>query len=168
MEKIDGKTFIKLNIILINKLNINDIITNEKGDLIIKLYNKIYKSIENSENINVNYINHLLLNNTKDSDIELFKKFIKIKNIYTIKKIIHSNDFNIFIKKLSGELDIKYNKNIHEILTKGIYKLLIKTSDQFRGCWEIVDYNNNTIKIKIIEPEHIEYIKKYIKIKLSK
>ena len=166
--KKDYKEFIKSNIPQIKKLNIDSDLTIDKCESIYKLYNKIYKNIEDSDKLNVNDINHIILNYSKeDSDIELFKKFIKTKNLFVIKKIVNSDTWNSYIDKLNKELNLsKANKKTEYILSKGVYKLLTKTVDQFRGCWEIVEYNGNVKKIEIIEPEHIDFLKKYLKIKL--
>jgi len=161
--KKDYKNFLKTNTEQIKKLDIDTDLTKEKCKSIYKLYNKIYKSIENSENLNVNDINHIILNYSKeDSDVELFKKFIKIKNTYLIKKIIQSELWKPFITKLNTE--INPTKKIHDLIAKGVYKLLINSIDQFRGCWEIAEFNNDKLKkIEIVEPEHYEFLKKYIK-----
>ena len=164
--KKEYKDFIKINADQIKKLNIEADLTKEKCNLIYKLYNKIYKTIETSEQLNVNDINHIILNYSKeDSDVELFKKFIKIKNLYLIKLIIRSDLWNPFIFKLNKELNLtKQNKEIDYILSKGVYRLLIKSVEQFRGCWEIAEFNNNKLKkIEILEPEHFEFLKNYIR-----
>jgi len=161
--KKEYKNFIKTNIEQIKKLDIETNLTKEKCKLIYKLYNKIYKSIENSEVLNVNDINHIIINYSKeDPNVELFKKFIKIKNLYLIKKVIQSNLWEPFILKLNSE--INPNKQIKHLLSKGVYKLLINSVNQFRGCWEIAEFTNDKVKkIDIVEPDHIEFLKKYIK-----
>jgi len=160
--------FIKTNIEQIRNLKIEEDLTKKKCDSIYKLYNKIYKTIETSEHLNVNDINNMILNNSnEDLDIELFKKFIKIKNLYLIKLIIKSDLWNSYISKLNIELKLKnQDKKTDYILSKGVYRLLMESAEQFRGCWEIAEFNNNKLKrIEILEPNHLEFIKNYLKSK---
>ena len=166
--KKEYKEFIKSNTNQIKKLNIESDLTKDKCKSIYKLYNKIYNNIENSNKLNVNDINHLISNYSKeDTDIELFKKFIKTKNLYVIKTIVQSNIWKNYIQKLNTEINLnKANLKTEYILSKGVYKLLMKTVEQFRGCWEIADFNGTVKKIEIIEPDHIEFLKKYLKSKL--
>jgi hypothetical protein len=167
--KKEYKDFIKENAIQIKKINIDTDLTKDKCQLIYKLYNKIYKIIEESDKLNVNDINHIILNYSKeDEDVELFKKFIKIKNLYLIKLIIRSDQWNNYILKLIGDLNLdRSNNKIEYIVSKGVYRLLMESVGQFRGCWEIADFTNNKLKkIEIIEPEHFEFIKKYLNNKL--
>lgn len=169
--KKEHKDFIQTNISLIKKLDIESNLTKEKCQLIYKLYNKIYKTIENSEILNVNEINNILLNNSnKDPNIELFRIFIKIKNVYLIKIIIRSELWDPFILKLSKEINIETkNKEINHILSKGVYRLLMNSVEQFRGCWEIAEFNNNKLKkIEILEPEYFDFLKKYLETNLAK
>ena len=166
--KKEYKDFIKINAILIKKLDIEVNLTKEKCNSIYKLYNKIYKTIEISDQLNVNDINHIIINySNEDLDVELFKKFIKIKNLYLIKLIIRSDLWNPFISKLNTELNLKkQNKETEYILSKGVYRLLIESVNQFRGSWEIAEFNNNKLKkIEILEPDHFEFLKKYLKSK---
>jgi len=109
----------------------------------------------------------ILNNSNEDLDIELFKKFIKIKNLYLIKLIIKSDLWNSYISKLNTELKLKnQDKKTDYILSKGVYRLLMESVEQFRGCWEIAEFNNNKLKrIEILEPNHLEFIKKYLKSK---
>ena len=166
--KKEYKDFIKEHANHIKKLSIDTNLTKEKCQSIYKLYNKIYKTIETSDKLNVNDINHIILNYSKDdNDVELFRKFIKIKNLYQIKMIIRSDQWNTYVSKLITELNIKQSKNAEYVLSKGVYRLLMESVDQFRGCWEIAEFNNNKLKkIEIIEPEHFEFLKKYLKSKL--
>ena len=66
--------------------------------------------------------------------------------------------------------DDKLNKKKTEhIVSKGIYRLLSLSIDQFRGCWEIAEFKDNKLKkIEIIEPEHYKFLTSYIKNKLAK
>lgn len=167
--KKEYKDFIKENANKIKKLNIDKDLTKEKCQSIYKLYNQIYKIIENSEKLNVNDVNHIILNYSKeDTDVELFRKFIKIKNLYLIKIIIKSNQWNNYISKLVVDLNLdKSDDKLEYVLSKGVYRLLMESVEQFRGCWEIADFTNNKIKkIEIIEPEHFDFLKKYLKTKL--
>lgn len=170
--KKEYKDFIKINAAQIKKLNIESDLTKEKCNAIYRLYNKMYKTIESSEQLNVNDINHIILNYSKeDSDIELFKKFIKIKNLFLVKLVVRSNLWDPFIAKLATQFNIKADKNAEYNLSKGVYRLLIESVEQFRGCWEIVEFNTNSNKLKrieIIEPDHLEYLKKYLKSKSIK
>jgi hypothetical protein len=170
--KKEYKDFIKNNISHIKKLDINNNITKEKCIAINRLYNRIYKSIEKSEQININDINHILADYSKDdSDIDLFKQFIKIKNLYLIKRIVRSSNWDPFISKLNKQIDLN-NPNLNSkktdyLLSKGVYRLLLESVEQFRGCWEIADFTNDKLKkIEIVEPDHFEFLKKYLKSKL--
>jgi hypothetical protein len=157
------------------KLDINTNLTKSKCVAIYNLYNEIYDSIEKSVDLNINDINHIIINYTKNDNsyVELIKKFIQIKNIYIIKCVIKSNLFNTFISKYRSTLDFndsELNKQISEYLvSKAIYKLLMSFVNHFRGPWEIVDFKDGKVlKINIIEPEHILMIEKYIKNKIIK
>jgi hypothetical protein len=164
--KKEYREFIKNSVDQIKRLNINENhITKEKCIEINNLYDNLYNSIEQSSTININDVNHIILNYEKnDPDVEFFKRFILIKNIYMIKKIVKSTTWGTFIEKLSEELKLK-KKDKHS-LEKGVYKLLKQTCSHFRGCWEICDYKDDKIKkLEIIEPEHIEFLLNYIKSK---
>ena len=90
-----------------------------------------------------------------------------------IKQIIKSNQWQIFILKLNEEIDlgdIKLNELKTEyLISKGVYRLLNMSIDLFRGCWEIAEFKDDKIKkLEIIEPEHYDYLKKYIIDKINK
>ena len=163
--KKEYKDFIKDIIISINKIDLNTDLTCKKCYKIYKLYNDIEEKISNRNSININELNNILLNNKEnDEDILLLKKFINIKNLYILKKILNSKVWKPFIMKLLDIININNDtKNIF-LLEKAVYRLLMKYIDHFNGCWEIVNFNNNKVKkIDIIEPEHIEFINDYIK-----
>jgi hypothetical protein len=172
--KKEYREFIKTSSSLINKLEINNNLNERKCQEILKLFQDICSNIELSKDINVNDVNHILLNyNREDKDVETFKRFIKIKNIYLIKRIVKSTVWNTFINKLNDELDLgDYNlnkqKNYH-LISKGVYRLLTQYIDHFKGCWEIVEISGNRIKkLEIIEPEHFEFLINYLKSKIKK
>ncbi len=163
----------------IKSLDIDNNLTKSKCVAIYNLYNEIYDSIEKSPDLNINDINHIIFNYTKNdnSDVELIKKFIQIKNIYIIKRVIKSNLWNTYVSKYHSMLDLnetlnptKSNKKVSEYLvSKAIYKLLMSSVNHFRGPWEIVDFKDNkVVKIDIVEPEHILMIENYIKEKINK
>ena len=172
--KKEYRDFIKKTAIKIKILDINNNITKEKCINIFKLYQELYNDISTCPTMNINDINHIILNYNKDDpDIDLLKKFIKIKNLYLIKQIIKSNQWQIFILKLNEEIDlgdIKLNELKTEyLISKGVYRLLNMSIDLFRGCWEIAEFKDDKIKkLEIIEPEHYDYLKKYIIDKINK
>ena len=114
--KSEYKTFVKECATQIKKLNIDDELTKDKCVEIFKLYQNIHQNVESSSNLNINDVNHIILNyNREDKDVELLKKFIKIKNLYLIKLIIKSSLWDPFISKLKENLDLddpKSNKKI--------------------------------------------------------
>lgn len=162
------KSSTKIEILNIDENNLNK----EKCCEVIKLYNEIYTDLETSA-LNINDINHIILNYKKDDpDVERFKKFIKIKNAYLIRKTLQSTQLQSFISKLKEEIDLgdkKLNKKITEqLLIKGVFRLLKQYLDMFRGCWEIVDFNDDKIKkIDIVEPEHYKFLKNYLNNKIN-
>ncbi len=170
--KKEYRDFLKKTAIEIKNLDIDNNLTMEKCIDIYKLYLNIYASVEQSESLNINDINHIILNYSKeDKDVELLKKFIKIKNLYLIKKIVKSNQWESFISKLNEDItldDIKINKKKREaLISKGVYKLLNSYVDHFRGCWEIAEFNDLKLKkLEIIEPEHNEFLINYLKNKI--
>ena len=130
----------------------------------------IYSDVEKSPDININDINHIILNYSKeDNDVELLKKFIKIKNLFLIKKIVNSELWSQLINKLVDDINIDYK--LHkikkkELIAKGLYKLLNSNNEHFRGCWEIAEFKDDKLKkLDIIEPEHNEFLFNYIKSK---
>lgn len=171
--KKEYRDFVKKSAQMIKKLNIEDDLTKEKCSEIFGLYQEIYQMIEGDTKLNINDINHIIMNYSReDQDVETLKKFIKIKNLYIIKKIIKSNVWNPYIKKLCDEIDLgneKLNKKKTEhIVSKGVYRLLNQTVDQFRGCWEIAELKDDKVKkIEIVEPEHYEFLIGYLKNKLN-
>lgn len=170
--KKEYRDFVKKSSQLVKKINIDDQLTKEKCVDIFKLYQEIYSMIDSSSNLNINDINHILMNYSReDEDVETLKKFIKIKNLYVIKKIIKSNLWNPYVKKMCDEIDLgddKINKKKTEhIVSKGIYRLLNHSVEQFRGCWEIAELKDDKVKkLDIIEPEHYEFLVSYVKNKL--
>jgi hypothetical protein len=171
--KKEYRDFVKKCGQMINKINIEEELTKDKCINIFKLYQEIYNIIESSPNLNINDINHIIMNYSReDKDVEILKKFIKIKNLYIIKKIIKSNLWDPYVKKILDEINLddeQLNKKKTEyIVSKGIYKLLNHSTNQFRGCWEIVDFNEDKVKkIEIIEPEHFDFLITYLKNKLK-
>lgn len=171
--KKEYRDFVKKSAQMIKKLNIEDDLTKEKCSEIFKLYQEIYEMIEGDQKLNINDINHIIMNyNREDQDVETLKKFIKIKNLYIIKKIIKSNLWNPYVKKLCDEIDLgndKLNKKKNDhIVSKGVYRLLNQSVDQFRGCWEIAELKDDKVKkIDIIEPEQYDFLIKYLKNKLT-
>ena len=174
--KKDYRDFLNKISIMIKKIDINSNIdeklTEEKCENILKLYLEIYKLIEDSTTININDINHIILNcNKTDNNINLLKKFIKIKNHFIITKIIKSKLWQPFITKLGVILSADLNlnkKNKDYLISKGVYRLLNLSINQFRGSWEIVEIDGIKIKkIEIIEPEHFKYLIKYLKEKIN-
>jgi len=176
-KNIIKKYCIKIKLINIEEdsQNLNTFITQlnnantNKYILINKLYNNFYKEIENSNLININDFNYLLLNYTeKDSDFELFKKFIIIKNLFIITLIIKSNIWIDFVEKTKNKIiniinDNNLSKNINSLIEKSIISLLLNFILYFRGCWEIADTKDNKIlNLDISDPDHLEYIKNYI------
>jgi len=166
--KKEYKDFIENIYVKIKELGIEEDLDKKRCISIYKLYLEINNQIENSIDINVNDINHIIMNYNRDNkDIELFKKFIKIKNIYIIKRIIQSNLWDNFVNNTIDK--INYNINLREknnkyIIEKGIYHLLTKSSDLFKGCWEIANFKDDKIiKLEIIDPEDIEFLVQYIK-----
>ena len=154
----------------IKNINIDEEITKKKCSEINKLHQKTYNTINiESSGINVNDINHIILNyNKENTDVELIKKFIKLKNLNDIKQIIESQLWDPFITKLSDNLFNKEfklnNKKFKHLVEKGVYKLLKSTIEQFRGCWEIAEFKDGKLKkLEIIEPEQIDYITNYIR-----
>ena len=171
--KKEYRDFVKKCGQMINKLNIEDELTKDKCLNIFNLYQEIYNMIETTPNLNINDINHIIMNYSReDKDVEILKKFIKIKNLYIIKKIIKSNLWNPYIKKVCDEIDLDDNKlnkrKTEHIVSKGIYRLLNHSIDHFRGCWEIAEFKDNKVKkIEIIEPEHFDFLITYLKNKLN-
>jgi len=171
--KKEYRDFLKKSAQLIKQIDINSQLTKEKCSDIFKLYQQIYILIENEKKININNINHIINNyNGGDEDVDILKKFIKIKNLYIIKKIVKSPLWKPYVKKMCDEIDLgndKLNKKKNEVtISKGIYKLLNQSINQFRGCWEIAELKEDKIKkIDIIEPEHYDFLINYIKNKLS-
>jgi hypothetical protein len=172
--KKEYKEFIKRTAKKIKIIDIDNNLTKEKCIDIFKLFQDIYADIESCPTLNINDINHIIKNyNREDQNVELIKKFIKIKNLYLIKKTVKSPQWQTFILKLKDDIDLddpKINKKVTEhLLSKGVFRLLNTTVDLFRGCWEIVEFNGDKIKkIEIIEPEHYEYLKIYLNNKLKK
>lgn len=170
--KKEYRDFLKKTVEHINKLNINENLSKQKCMDIYKLYQSIYTEIESLPNLNVNDINHIIINyNGDNEDVKTLKKFIKIKNLYIIKKIVKSNMWDIYISKLKKDIDLNdsnlNSKKTDYLVSKGVYKLLNHYIDHFRGCWEIVDFKNNKVKkIEIVEPDHFNFLKKYLKSKL--
>ena len=166
--KKEYRDFIKKCANQIKKLDIDNNLTKEKCVDIYHLYLAIYAFVKKSETLNINDINHIILNYGKENeDVELFKKFIKIKNLFLIKKIIKSNLWDSFISKLKEDIDLEENQKNNFLIAKGVYKLLNSYVDHFRGCWEIAEFNDDKIKkIEIIEPEHIEFLINYLKKKI--
>ena len=151
----------------IKDIQIEDNIDKKKCILIYKLYLEIYNLIEISNDININDINHIINNYSKDNEyINIFKKFIKIKNLYVIKRIIQSNLWEEFINKTYSKLNIinyPMNDHIKYIIEKGIYNLLSKSNNSFRGCWEIASFKDEKIiKLEIIDPCDITFLHSYI------
>jgi hypothetical protein len=172
--KKEYREFIKKTSAQIKTINIDDNeLPKEKCIKILQLYNKIYNELESSS-LNINDINHIIKNyNKEDQDVEILKKFIRAKNAYLIGKTLQSEKFKTFILKLKEEIDLgdkKLNKKINEhLLSKAVFRLLKLNVDMFRGCWEIVEFNDDKIKkIDIIDPEHFEFIKKYLNEKIKK
>lgn len=166
--KKEYRDFLKKVCSNIRELNIDGNLTKDKCNDIYKLYLNIYLDVEKSDVININDINHIIINYSKeDKDVELLKKFIKIKNLYLIKNIIKSNLWEPLINKLCDDIDLNITlskKDKKEFIAKGLYKLLNTTIEHFRGCWEIAEFKENKLKkLDIIEPEHYEYIINYIK-----
>jgi hypothetical protein len=172
--KKEYRDFIKKTATDIRLLDIDNNLTKEKCIDIFKLYQELHCNISASPTLNINDINHILSNYNKDnSDVELLKKFIKIKNLYLIKKIIKSQQWQAFISKINNDIDLgdtKLNKaKTDYLVSKGVYRLLNTTLDLFRGCWEIAEFKDDKIKkLEIIEPEHYEYLKVYLNNKLNK
>jgi hypothetical protein len=172
--KKDYRDFIKSTAKKIKDLDIDNDLSKEKCVDIFQLYQTIHSEIEACPNLNINDINHIIMNyNRDDSDVELVKKFIKIKNLYLIKRIIKSQQWEPFISKLKDDIDLgdtKLNKKITDhLLSKAVYRLLTQSIDLFRGCWEIVELKDDKIKkLEIIEPEHFEFLNKYLNSKLKK
>lgn len=170
--KKEYRDFVKKIATQIKTINIDEELTKKKCSEIFNLYQNIYSSI-NESSLNINDINHIILNyNRENEDVEAIKKFIIIKNMYLIKRIITSSQWKPFISKLSEMLysDEKKinNKTYRYLLEKGVYRLLISTINQFRGCWEIADFNDDKLKkIEIIEPDHIVFLTNYVKKKLK-
>ena len=166
--KKDYKDFIKKTVLRIKELDIDNELDVNKCILIYNLYQNIYLEIETSSNLNVNDINHIILNyNKEDIDIDILKKFLKIKNQYLIKKIIKSHRWEYFINKLNEDLDLNdielNKKKTNYLISKGVYRLLNTTIDLFRGCWEIAEFKDNKLKkIEIIEPEHYDFLINYL------
>jgi len=150
----------------IKQLDIDNNLTKEKCIDIYKLYLAIYTSIKNSQSLNINDVNHIILNYGKENkDVELFRKFIKIKNLFLIRKIVRSSLWEPFILKLKGDIDLKDCDNLR--IATGVYKLLKSYVYHFSGCWEIAEFKDDKIKkIEIIEPEHIEFLLNYLEIKI--
>lgn len=152
----------------IKDLDIDNNLSKSKCIRIFNLFENINQFIENSSNLNVNDVNHILLNYNRDNEnVDLLKKFIKIKNLYVIKEMVNSNQWNTYISKLNNNIDLgdpKLNtKKTDLLVSKGLFKLLNTFTDQFRGSWEITDFKDNKLKkIEIIEPEHFNFLKKYI------
>lgn len=167
--KKDYKDFVKQTASEIAKLNIDDELTESKCVAIFNLYETIKSNIESSQNLNINDINHILLNCKKnDENLAKIKKFVEIKNMYIIKKAMNSSLWNSFVTKLMQTIDLgdeNLNKKKTKLLvSKGVCKLLCKTKNQFKGCWEIVELNGKKIKkIEIVEPEHYDFLVNYIK-----
>lgn len=112
--KKEYKDFIKLTGNKIRELNINNELTKKKCTQINELFENISHDIEQSDNININYLNHIILNYSRENeDVEILKKFIKIKNYYLIKNILSSQQWEPFIEKLYDKIiinDLKIDK----------------------------------------------------------
>lgn len=170
--KKEQKDFLKIISNMIIELNIEEKITKKKCIDIYNLYLNIINIIENNNNININDINHIILNYDGDNeDVEMLKKFIKIKNIYIIQKVIKSNLWISFIEKLKNIFRLNSlfsNKDINiYFIEKGVIHLLNNTIYHLKGCWEIVNFNDDKIiSIDIIEPDDIEFLIDYLKKKI--
>lgn len=170
--KKEYRDFIKSTAKIIHDLEIDKNLTKDKCVSIFKTYQTIHNSMESSS-LNVNDVNHIIMNyNKENEDVEALKKFIRIKNLYLIKKVVQSSLWNLFIMKLLedpnfNEIKLHKKKKYH-LMEKGVYRLLKSTIDQFRGCWEIAEFNDDKIKkLEIIEPEHYEFLINYIKEKMK-
>ena len=156
----------------INNYNIDNDLDEKICIELYKIYLEIYDELELIDNININDINNILINfNKNDEYIDKFKKFIKIKNIYIIKKIIKSKLWNDFINKtilkLNSNIDFNNSDNKY-IIEKGIYHILIKTCNLFQGCWEIATFKNDKIiKLELIDPDEILFLINYINNKIK-
>lgn len=171
--KKEYRDFVKKSAIQIKKLNIDNDLSKAKCKDIFKLYQNLYHDVEMSNTINVNDVNHIIINYNKiDEDVELLKKFIKIKNMYLQKIIINSSIWTSFIEKLKSEINLKDSKLNEKItshlIEKGVYRLLNNTINEFRGCWEIAEFKDDKLKkMEIIEPEHYEFLITYVTNKLN-
>jgi hypothetical protein len=171
--KKEYREFVKKTAKQIRDLDINSDLTKTKCQQVFTLYQSIFVELETMQKININDINHIILNyNKEDTDVELLKKFIKIKNLHLIKTIIKSSIWPSFINKLILELDITKlkleEKKQKYLVERAVYKLLNQTINEFRGCWEIAEFKDNKLKkLEIIEPEHYEFLKLYIKSKID-
>ncbi len=166
--KKEYRDFIKKTATKIKILDIDNNLNKDKCVEIYKLFREIHEDIDSSSTLNINDINHVILNYSKsDPDVETLKKFIKIKNLYLIKLIIRSQSWDPFISKLKDDIDLgdtKLNKKVTDhLVSKGVYRLLNSTVELFRGCWEIAEFNDGKIKkLEIIEPDHYEFLIKYL------
>lgn len=159
------KDFIDNIVPEIEILKIDEKITKSKCYDILTVYTNICLII-NETSLNYNDINHIILNyNKENKNVELLRKFIEKKNLILIKQIITSQLWKPFIYKLYETIkpNIKNKKMDEKVLIekleKGVYDILLSTTKQFKGCWEIAEFKDNKLKkLDIVEPEQIEYL----------
>lgn len=158
----------------IRLLDISENLSKKKWVDIYKLYQDTYNSINvDTSNINVNDINHIILNYNKENlDVNAVKNFIRVKNLYMIQQITQSTLWKPFITKLQNSINVQditaTEIQLFELIEKGVYRLLKSSIDQFRGCWEIAEFKDNKLKkLDILEPEYLEFIINYVRQKIN-
>lgn len=169
--KREYKDFINYASSEIKKIKIDGDLLSEDCINIIFVYDKLYNKIIEDRTININDINHIMLNyNKENTDVELLKKFIKIKNTCILKIIVNSVEWDKYIDELTNKY-AKLSKNkllLRKYVTKGLFNIIASSINKFRGCWEIVTIANNKVKkIEIVEPSQNENLLKYISNKVS-
>lgn len=141
--------------------SMNKIINNKKYNIEINVINKFLEKVENLQ----------LLNNCKDckkcknckiiDDYSSLIKFIEYKNKIIIKEIYKLPQFNKLVEDIKDNIKKKHDKNINNNIIKDeITKLLLLSSKQFNGNWNIINCNTNGIpkNIEIIDPKDINFI----------
>jgi hypothetical protein len=138
--------------------NIDETISLKK---IIEIHKKIEDGISKYE-LEINDINHLLLNYDKENEILIkLKKIVYYKNFLILKNVMRTTEWKKFIIELTEFVSLKLNKKILIKDIENIFMELLKKYLGFwNGFWKFFNLNKNyTIKkISIIDPDDYTYI----------
>ena len=128
-----------------------------------KLSYNNYIMIYNDINNDINKINkssydiNKLLKHKKNNIIKLFRKFVKDKNIYILKKALKTKYWNMNIESLKFQTNLN-NNNIQKKYIELFKKKYLYSWD---GYWSSIKLNNkgNIIDINTIDINDINFIK---------